>query len=187
MAATIVNEMIATFRGQKRLAERAIVQLTDEQIHTPLDQNTNSVAVIVKHMAGNMASRWKDFLTTDGEKPDRDRDDEFVNTFHSRAEVIACWEAGWSCLFAALESLSDEDLTRQVTIRGEANTAAWAILRQISHYGYHVGQIVLTARLLAKDRWQVITILRGGSKQFNERVARDAAKEEPSGSGAASQ
>ncbi len=170
MPSPLIDESVATFRGQKRLAERAIVQLTDEQLRAALAPHTNSVAVMVKHMAGNMISRWTDFLTTDGEKPDRDRDGEFVDTFRSRAEITACWEAGWACLFRTLGTLTDQDLARTVTIRGEAHTVARAILRQIDHYGYHVGQIVLIARMLAKDRWQVITIPKGGSREFNERM-----------------
>ena len=175
MPSRLIDEAIATFRGQKQLAEKAIVQLTDEQLRTALDADTNSVAVIMKHMAGNMVSRWTDFLTTDGEKPDRDRDDEFVDTFRSRSEIIGYWEAGWACLFHTLGTLTDDDLARTVRIRGEQSTAAWAILRQISHYGYHVGQIVLIARVLVKERWQVITIPKGGSRAFNERMAGGAA------------
>jgi uncharacterized damage-inducible protein DinB len=172
MPTSQIDELIATFRAQKRLAERAIEQLTDDQLRMALDGNTNSVAVVIKHMSGNMISRWTDLLTSDGEKPDRDRDGEFVDTFRSRAEIMHCWEVGWQRVFDTLASLSDEDLTKAVTIRGERSTARWAILRQVSHYGYHVGQIVLTARVLAKDRWQVITIPKGGSRQFNEDMSR---------------
>src|SRR5438046_5618786 len=158
MPVSHVAEMIATFRGQKRLAERAIEQLTDDQLRIALDANTNSVAIIIKHVSGNMISRWTDLLTSDGEKPGRDRDGEFVDTFGSREEIAQCWEVGWQCLFDSLASLSDQDLMKTVAIRGEQSTVLWAILRQISHYGYHVGQIVLIARILAKDHWQVITI-----------------------------
>ena len=175
MSSGLIGEAVATFRGQKRLAEKAIAQLSDDQLRVALDPGTNSVAVIVKHMAGNMASRWTDFLTTDGEKPGRDRDGEFVDAFRSRSEITACWEAGWACLFRTLEALTDEDLARTVKIRGEAHTVARAVLRQVDHYGYHVGQIVLNARVLAKDRWEVITIARGGSREFNERMAGRAA------------
>lgn len=168
---SILAESIATFRGQKRMAERAMAQMGDAELRTPLDAETNSVAVIVKHMAGNMRSRWTDVLTTDGEKPGRDRDAEFVDTFASRDEIMACWEAGWACLFDALCGLTDHDLFKTVTTRGQPSTLAWAILRQVSHYGYHVGQIVLIARLLVKERWQVLTIQRGGSQAFNERMA----------------
>lgn len=173
MASFLINEMIATLRGQKQLAEKAIVQLTDDHIRTALDVQTNSIAVIIKHMAGNMVSRWTDFLTTDGEKPDRDRDSEFVDSFTSRAEIMQRWEAGWQCLFNTMQSLCDDDLSRQVATRAEQSSVAFAILRQISHYGYHVGQIVLIARILAKDQWQTITIPRGQSRQFNERMLRE--------------
>lgn len=167
----VLDEVRTTFLGQKVLAERAMVQLTDEQLHVPLDLETNSVAVIVKHMAGNMQSRWTAFLTSDGEKPERDRDGEFVDTFQSRAEVMSCWERGWACVSRALDGLTDDDLSKTVRIRGEPLTVARAILRQVDHYGYHVGQIVLISRVLVKDQWQVITIPRGGSRAFNERLA----------------
>src|SRR3954465_3461452 len=127
MQSQLINEAIVTFRGQKALAEKAIVQLTDEQLRVSFDTDTNSVAVIVKHMAGNMVSRWTDLLTTDGEKPGRDRDGEFVDTFRSRSEITACWEAGWACLFHTLGTLADQDLARTVRIRGEEHTVARAI------------------------------------------------------------
>jgi uncharacterized damage-inducible protein DinB len=162
---------IATFRKQKSLAARAIAQLADEQLRTPLDANTNSIAVIMKHLGGNLRSRWTDFLTTDGEKPWRNRDDEFVDTFTSRDEILQAWESGWAALFAALESLTDADLDREVTIRGEVHSVPLAILRALDHCGYHVGQIVLTARLLVgNNNWQTLTIPRGQSQQFNEHI-----------------
>lgn len=170
MSSVLLTETIATLRSQKDLAEKAMVQVSDERLHTPLHPETNSIAVIVKHMAGNMFSRWSDFLNSDGEKPDRDRDGEFVDTFKGRDEMMQRWEAGWRCLFDALEPLSDADLAREVKIRGEPHTVAKAILRQVSHYGYHVGQIVMIARILCEGEWNVLTIPRGGSKQFNERM-----------------
>jgi Protein of unknown function (DUF1572) len=169
MPTYMIDEFISTFRSQKALAEKAIVQLADEQFHTALNADTNSIAVIMKHMAGNMLSRWTDFLTSDGEKPQRDRDNEFVDTFTSRAQIMAFWDTGWTCLFSALASLSDDDLAKTVTTRGQPSTVTSAILRQISHYGYHIGQIVQIARILVGDRWQIITIPKGGSKEFNER------------------
>jgi hypothetical protein len=165
-----LHSAIDTFRKQKDLAERAMVQLTDEQLHQALDANTNSIAVIAKHMAGNMRSRWTDFLTSDGEKPWRNRDDEFVDTFRSRQELMEAWEHGWSVLLNSLASLAPGDLEQQICIRGEPHSVPLAILRQLDHYGYHVGQIVLIARILAKDRWRVLTIPRGESQQYNERV-----------------
>jgi hypothetical protein len=169
MASPVINAALETFRGQKRLAERAIEQVTDAQLHESLGKDTNPIAVIVKHMAGNMRSRWTDFLTSDGEKSWRDRDGEFVDTLATRKEVLAAWEEGWRCVFQALEPLSDADLERQILIRGDAQTVVRAILRQIDHYGYHVGQIVLVARLLAGERWQTLSIPRGGSAAYNER------------------
>jgi hypothetical protein len=169
-ATDVLQSALATFRSQKALAERAIEQLSDEQLRRPLDENTNSIAVIMKHVAGNMLSRWTDFLSTDGEKPWRDRDREFIDDFASRAEIEAYWQRGWKCLLSTLESLAAEDLNRTVTIRGEPHSVALAIDRQLSHYGYHVGQIVLIARILAKDQWTALTIPRGGSDDFNRRM-----------------
>lgn len=163
----MLEEFLAIFRRQKDLADRAIVQTSDAHLHAALDANTNSIAIIIKHMAGNMASRWTDVLTTDGEKPDRHRDQEFVDTFKSRAEILACWERGWMTVFSATQALKPSDLTRIITIRGEAHTVIRAILRQVDHYGYHVGQIVQIARVLAKDNWNTLTIPRGGSDEYN--------------------
>ncbi len=165
-----LQSALATFRSQKVLAERAIGQLGDEQLRQPLDENTNSIAVIMKHMAGNMLSRFTDFLTTDGDKPWRNRDREFVDDFASRADIEAYWRRGWECLLGTLESLAPSDLSRTVKIRQEPHSVALAIDRQLSHYGYHVGQIVLIARVLAKDQWTVLTIPRGGSEAFNRRM-----------------
>ena len=163
---------IATFRKQKQMAEPAIAQLSDEQLRMALDANTNSIAVIMKHLGGNLRSRWTEFLTTDGEKPWRNRDDEFVDTFKSRDEITQAWEAGWAVLFATLESLTEADVAREVTIRGEVHSVPLAILRALDHCGYHVGQIVLTARLLVGDKpWQSLTIPRGASQQFNENMS----------------
>jgi uncharacterized damage-inducible protein DinB len=161
---------IEMFRKQKNLAERARVQVDDEQLHQEIAPDTNSVAVILKHMAGNMRSRWTNFLTSDGEKPWRNRDDEFIDTLVSRAEMMDVWNAGWTCLLQAVSGLADEDLIGSVAIRGEQLSVAQAMLRQVDHYAYHVGQIVLICRILAGDRWQVLSIPRGESQQFNERV-----------------
>jgi hypothetical protein len=180
MTVPFLPAAIATFRKQKQMAEKAIAQVSDEQLHRPLDANTNSIAVIMKHLGGNLKSRWTDFLTTDGEKPWRNRDDEFVDSFRSRAEVIDVWESGWAVLLSSLESLTEADLPREVTIRGEAHTVPLAILRALDHCGYHVGQIVLTARLLVGDNpWQTLTIPRGGSQQFNQRMQQLTRSAEP--------
>lgn len=169
LGAIVLRSARETFESQKALAERAIVQLSDDQLRLPLDENTNSVAVIMKHMAGNMLSRWTDLLGSDGEKPWRERDTEFVDDFDSRAAIVARWEHGWRSLFDTLDALAPDDLMRIVPIRGEPHRVAEAIDRQLSHYGYHVGQIVQVARVLAKDRWEVLTIPRGQSAEFNRR------------------
>ena len=158
------------FRYYKSLAEKAIVQVTDGQLFTVLDAEMNSIAVIVKHMAGNMRSRWTDFLTTDGEKPDRHRDTEFADPPATREALLADWEEGWQCLFGALEPLSEQDLQRTVTIRGEAHSVMQAINRQMAHYSYHCGQIVLLAKHFRHDEWQSLSIPRRQSEEFNRRV-----------------
>ena len=154
----VLAEARAVFRSQKDLADRAIAQVSDDHLHEALDPNTNSIAVIMKHMAGNMISRWTDFLTSDGEKPDRHRDEEFIDRPASRDDVIAHWERGWKRLFDTMESLTGDDLAKTVMIRGEKHSAIGAIDRQLSHYGYHVGQIVLIARILARENWTTLTI-----------------------------
>ena len=162
-----LTESIETFRKQKELAEKGVVQLSDEQLHQALDENTNSVAVIMKHVAGNLRSRWTDFLSSDGEKPWRNRDSEFIDDFGSRAELISFWERGWDCLLETLAALTPQDLTKTVTIRGEPHSVVLAVQRALDHTGYHTGQIILVARVLAKDNWSVLTIPRGKSEQFN--------------------
>ena len=163
------------FRTQKKLAEKAIAQVSDANLRRALDENTNSIAVIMKHMAGNMVSRWTDFLTSDGEKPWRNRDGEFVDDFpapatESREAIMATWERGWKVLFETMNSLKPEHLEKAVKIRGEAQSVVRAIVRQIDHYGYHIGQIVLIARVLAGEKWDVLSIPRGGSEEYNQRV-----------------
>ena len=160
---------VTLFRYYKRLAERAMEQVTDEQLFATLDDEANSIAVVVKHMAGNMRSRWTDFLTTDGEKPDRDRDGEFVDPPATREALLAAWEDGWSRLFGALP-LSDADLTRTITIRGEAHSVMQAVNRQVAHYAHHVGQIVLLAKHFAHERWQSLSVPRNRSAEFNRQV-----------------
>ena len=166
-----LEDSIELFRYYKKLAERAMGQVTDEQLFAALDEEANSIAVVVKHMAGNMRSRWTDFLTTDGEKPDRNRDSEFVDPPATRQALLQLWEDGWARVFQALEPLSDADLSRTVTIRGEAHSVMQAINRQIAHYAHHVGQIVLLAKHYAHDHWQSLTIPRNRSADFNRKVA----------------
>jgi Protein of unknown function (DUF1572) len=167
---SVIDAALASFRANKGWADKAIVQLPDEKLHMALDPNANSIAVIMKHVAGNLLSRWTDFLTTDGEKPWRSRDDEFVDSFGSRGELIEYWNAGWQRLFETLESLAPSDLGRTVLIRGEPHSVPLAIERSLAHCGYHVGQIILIARILAGANWSTITIPRGASATFNQRV-----------------
>jgi hypothetical protein len=165
-----LEDSLALFRQYKNLAERAMAQVTDEQLVTVLDSEMNSIAQIVKHMAGNMRSRWTDFLTTDGEKPDRNRDSEFVDPPATRETLLALWEQGWQYVFGALEPLSEQDIERTVTIRGEAHSVMQAINRQVAHYSYHCGQIVLLAKHFKHDNWQCLSVPRGQSAGFNRRV-----------------
>jgi hypothetical protein len=169
-ASTVISSASTAFRATKGWADKAVAQLPDEKRHIALDANTNSIAVIMKHVAGNLLSRWTDFLTSDGEKPWRNRDDEFVDSFKSRRELLDYWDSGWNCLFNTLDSLSAEDVLKTVTIRGEPHSVPLAIHRSLAHCGYHVGQIMLIARILAEDNWQTITIPRGGSAAFNQKV-----------------
>ncbi len=166
-----LEDSLAVLRYYKKLAERAMDQVDDEDLFAVLDPEANSIAIIVKHMTGNMRSRWTDFLTTDGEKPDRNRDGEFVGPPATRAALMAEWENGWARVFDTLESLSDEDLARIVTIRGEEHSVMQAINRQLAHYPHHVGQIVLLAKHFAADRWQSLSVPRNKSAEFNRKVA----------------
>ncbi len=165
-----VEDSTTIFRYYKKLVERAMAQVTDEQLFAVLDGEMNSIAVIVKHMSGNMRSRWTDFLTSDGEKPGRDRDEEFSNPPATREALLEIWEDGWRRLLGTLESLSDADLGRTITIRGEAHSVMQAINRQVAHYSYHCGQIVFLAKHLCNDRWQTLSIPRGKSTRFTQRV-----------------
>ena len=167
LAAHYIDEARRQMRGQKRLADAAIAQLKDEELFVTLDPESNSVAILIKHVAGNMRSRFTDFLATDGEKPDRFRDREFeLNTATSRAEVLRWWEEGWAQVFRALDALKPEDVMRAVTIRGEPHTVIQAINRQIAHYGGHIGQIIFLAKHLRSDEWKTLSIPRGKSEDY---------------------
>ena len=165
-----LEDSLAVFRQYKKLAEGAMAQVTDEQLFAALDPEANSIAIVVKHMAGNMRSRWTDFPTSDGEKPDRHRDTEFLDPPATRVALMALWQAGWDCVFQALEPLSEADVGRRVTIRGEAHSVMQAINRQIAHYAYHVGQIVLLAKHYQHAQWRSLSVPRGKSGDFNQRV-----------------
>jgi uncharacterized damage-inducible protein DinB len=165
-----IEDSLSLFRYYKKLGEGAIEQVTDEQLFAALDPEMNSIAIIVKHIAGNMRSRWTDFLTSDGEKPDRNRDTEFAQPPATRAELLKLWNDGWERLFAALEPLSDSDLERTVTIRGEPHSVMQAINRQIAHYSYHIGQIVFLAKHLNASGWKSLSVPRNRSAEFNKKV-----------------
>jgi hypothetical protein len=172
-----LEDALSLFRYYKLLGERAMVQVADEDLFATLDEESNSIAIIVKHMAGNMRSRWTDFLTTDGEKPSRNRDDEFEGAPASRERLMQLWESGLAALFSALEPLTEADLTRTITIRGEPHAVMQAINRQLAHYPHHVGQIVLLAKHFVGSGWQSLSVPRRGSAEFNRRVAEGKASQ----------
>jgi len=172
--ASYVKDSIDLFRYYKNLAERAMAQCPDAALFTTLDAESNSIAVIVKHMSGNMRSRWSDFLTSDGEKPDRNRDTEFEEPPKTRAELLQLWERGWKYVFDALQPLTDADVGRTVTIRSEPHSVMQAINRQVAHYSHHIGQILFLAKHLtftSTGKWQSLSVPRGQSKQFTADVA----------------
>jgi hypothetical protein len=152
------------FREMKRIGERAMEQCSDEGLFHSFNEESNSIAIIVKHLSGNMVSRWTDFFHTDGEKPDRNRDEEFINRWKTREEIMASWEKGWTVFFRALEEIKEEDLLKTVTIRNEPHTVLQAIERQMYHYSYHIGQIVYAAKLLTGTDWQTLTIPRSSRR-----------------------
>ena len=166
-----LDDALKTFRNYKKLAERALAQISDEDFFLTTDEESNSIAVNMKHMAGNMISRWTDFLTTDGEKPERNRDIEFVMLpGTTKDELLAYWEKGWQCTFDAIEPLTPDELMRTVTIRGQDHTVVQAINRQLAHYAYHVGQIVYLAKHFKSSEWQSLSVPKNKSAEFNARV-----------------
>ncbi len=169
-SSSYLEDSLAVFRQYKKLAEKAMEQVTDEELQAVLDPEMNSIAQTVKHMAGNMRSRWTDFLTTDGEKPDRNRDSEFLEPPATREALTKLWEDAWERVVEALEPLSDADLARTVQIRGEPHSVMQAINRQIAHYAYHCGQIVLLAKHFRHQNWRSLSVPRGQSVSFNRRV-----------------
>jgi hypothetical protein len=166
-----VEDALAVFKQYKLLGERAMAQVSDAQLFASLDEESNSIAIIVKHMTGNMRSRWTDFLTTDGEKPNRNRDSEFVDPPATREALMREWEDGWARVFSAIAPLTDADMGRTVLIRGEAHSVMQAINRQLAHYPQHIGQIILLAKHFAGDKWQTLSVARNRSAEFNRRVA----------------
>jgi hypothetical protein len=163
------EEATRQFRGLKKTADRALAQTSDADFFAALDPESNSVAIIVKHLAGNMRSRWTDFLTSDGEKPDRRRDTEFIiENGDTREDLLRRWEEGWALTFATIASLTAEDFRRTVAIRGQPHSILRAINRQIAHYAYHVGQLVFLAKHFAGSRWETLSVARGKSEEFTK-------------------
>lgn len=172
LAEHYLETCVATFNSQKKLADKAMAQLDEPGFFWVPEPESNSIAIIVKHVAGNMISRWTDFLTTDGEKPSRNRDDEFVDSFTDKQQVLELWEKGWSVLLNTLSELKPDDLLSAVTIREEPHTVIQAIQRQISHYGNHVGQIVYAAKAYRSAQWTTLSIAKNASAQFNASMKR---------------
>lgn len=165
-----IEDSLSLFHYYKKLAEGAMEQVSDDELFITLDEEMNSIAIIVKHMAGNMRSRWTDFLTSDGEKPDRNRDTEFVAPPETRNELMRVWNEGWESIFQALVPLSDADLERKVLIRGEPHSVMQAVNRQMTHYSYHCGQIVFLAKHFKGRAWKSLSVPRNKSGDFNARV-----------------
>jgi len=166
-----LEDALRRFRDYKKLAERAFAQISDEEFFRTLDEASNSIAINMKHMAGNMISRWTDFLTTDGEKPERNRDLEFVMLPEtSKDDMLAYWERGWQCVFDAVEPLKPEDLMRTIRVRGQDHTVVQAINRQLAHYAYHVGQIVFLAKHFKSSEWQSLSVPKNRSAEFNAQL-----------------
>lgn len=165
---TILESITTEFRRYKTLADRGIAQISDDDLRMILGDGENSIAIIVAHMGGNLQSRFTEFLTTDGEKPWRKRDEEFHEKKINRNELLDTWEKGWACVFEALAPLSDADLARIVYIRGEAHTVIQALNRALGHAAYHTGQIVQLARHFAAENWQSLSIPKGESAQYNQ-------------------
>jgi hypothetical protein len=168
MPQTFLSSAISQFQYYKALGEKTFSQLKDGQLFWQYNEESNSIATIVKHLAGNMISRWTDFLTTDGEKENRNRDAEFENDVKTRDALLALWEKGWTCLFEALSSITDNDLEKEIFIRNQGHTITEAINRQLAHYPYHVGQIVFMGKMMCDKNWNSLSIPKGNSKQYNE-------------------
>lgn len=168
MYLNFINSATKEFQYYKSLGEKTFLQLADEALFWQYNSESNSIAVIVKHMAGNMLSRWTDFLTSDGEKPWRNRDAEFENSFRTRDEMMVCWEKGWQCLFDALASINESNFNSIVYIRNQGHTVTEAINRQLAHYPHHIGQIVFIGKMIQNEKWKSLSIAKGNSASFNE-------------------
>ncbi len=173
-----LQDAIKSFRNYKKMAEKAFEQVSDKEFFRAIDAEANSIAVIVKHIAGNQRSRWMDFLTSDGEKENRQRDTEFELMDETRESLMKIWEEGWQTLFAAIEPLQTEDFSKVVSIRGEAHTVCEAINRQLTHYAYHIGQITFLAKHFRSSDWKTLSVPRNKSAEFNQFLAEKKAKGE---------
>jgi len=162
--------VIERFKSVKTLGDKTIEQLSEKDIHWTYNQESNSIAVIVKHLSGNMISRWTDFLTSDGEKENRNRDEEFIDDISSKSELISVWEKGWDVLIDTLTGLKEDDLLKTIKIRGEKHLVLEAIERQMAHYSYHVGQIVYIGKQLKNNEWKTLSIPRGKSEDYRKEM-----------------
>ncbi len=177
------DDAIKSLRNYKKMAERALEQVSDAEFFALIDPEANSIAVIVKHIAGNLHSRWRDFLATDGEKPERDRDAEFRIAGDTRESLMAFWETGWQTLFDNIEPLTEKEFKKTITVRGEMHTVVEAINRQLAHYPYHVGQIVLLAKHFKSAEWKTLSVPKNKSAEFNRYLAEKQAAGIPSDNG----
>lgn len=167
MQNSYLNSSIKQFEYYKNLGNKTFTQLNSDQLFWSCNEDSNSIAILVKHLVGNMKSRWTDFLTEDGEKEWRNRDNEFENPFESQEEMLASWESGWACLFSSLHELSEDNLEQNISIRNQKHTVTEAINRQLCHYSYHVGQIVFLGKFLLGEEWKTLSIAKGTSKEYN--------------------
>lgn len=170
---------VKRFEYYKSLGDKTFDQLTNEQMFWQYNEESNSIAIIVKHLAGNMLSRWTNFLTEDGEKSWRNRDEEFVNTFKTKDEVLDYWERGWKCLFEALNQINDENIYSTIYIRGEAHSVIDAVFRQLAHYPYHIGQVVYIAKMMKNEDWSTLSIAKNRSQEFNTEMKSKLSHSEP--------
>ncbi|WP_417428142.1 DUF1572 family protein [Halpernia sp.] len=161
---------IKRFKYYKDLGDKTFVQLSEEQFFWQYNEESNSIAIIVKHIAGNMLSRWTNFLTEDGEKSWRNRDAEFVNDFKTKQEILDYWEKGWKCLFDALNQINNENINNTIFIRGEKHSIIDAVLRQLAHYPYHVGQLIYIAKMLKNEDWKTLSVAKNQSENFNKEM-----------------
>ncbi len=178
MKTDYINSVIKQFEYYKLLGDKTIAQLTDDELVCQYNEESNSIATIVKHLSGNMLSRWTDFLTSDGEKEWRNRDAEFQNDIHTKEAVVTLWEDGWKCFLDTLKNLKEEDLEKIIYIRNQGHTVVEAINRQLAHYPYHVGQIIFLGKMILNDKWQTLSIARGKSTNYNaEKFSKEKRKE----------